>query len=167
MKLGNVVILAAFTLSVGTIATAADLPKEGSYKGVYTSSGQIRAVPIGKERVIVAFADEHGQSVSDGFLDHVTWLCWGTGNFIKGTGHIQGTCIGTDHDGDKIVDDFTSEDYSLDAKSFKLIDNYTGGTGKYEGISGSGPGIVDLTFKAPAEGMFTLRAEIQGTYKLK
>jgi hypothetical protein len=166
MKLGNVFVWTALALSFGTIASAADLPKEGTYKGVYTSSGQVRAIPVGKDRLLLTFFEEHGQSVSDGFLDHVTWLCWGGGNFIKGTGKIKGTCLGTDQSGDQIVDDFTSEEYSLESKSFKLTDNYTSGTGKYEGISGSGPGIVDTTFKPPADNMFAVRVEMQGTYKL-
>ena len=168
----KVVILAlnsAMLLGLGTISLpsyAADLPREGTYKGSYASSGQLKIIPVGKDRVLTAFSEEHGTSVTDGFLDHVTWLCGGMGNFVKGTGHLQASCVGTDQSGDQLVFDFTSEEYPLDAKSFKVSGNFTSGTGKYTGISGTGTNIVDLTFKPPADGMFIIRGEMQGNYKL-
>ena len=59
-------ILSAFTLSTamafGVAAMAADLPKEGTYNGAYSSVGTFKATAVGKERVLIAF-DEYGLSV--------------------------------------------------------------------------------------------------------
>lgn len=67
-------LLSAFTLSAGlafgSAANAGDLPKEGSYNPIYTSSAAFKAIPVGKERVLIYFSDEHGQTQADGFLDH-------------------------------------------------------------------------------------------------
>ncbi len=47
--------LSAFTLTTamafGAAAMAADLPKEGTYKGTYAAVGTFKANPIGKEWV--------------------------------------------------------------------------------------------------------------------
>jgi hypothetical protein len=73
-------MLPAFVLSAAVLsvsgATAADLPKEGSYSDTYASFGTAKATPVGKERVLVAF-DENGLKVGTGIMDHTTWHCFG------------------------------------------------------------------------------------------
>jgi hypothetical protein len=73
-------ILSAFTLTTamafGAAAMAADLPKEGTYKGTYAAVGTVKANPIGKDRLLTVF-DETGLQVTDGFSDRTTWHCWG------------------------------------------------------------------------------------------
>jgi len=162
-------LLSAFTLSTGVAfgaaTMAADLPKEGTYKATYTSAGPFILIPVGKERAFVVWSDEIGQTVSDGFLDHLTWRCWGMGDHTNGLGHEHGTCVATDPSGDQVVDDWNNEDYTFGQKIIKSTDRFTSGTGKYAGITGGGTSTADMGFRAP-EGTFVMRGEMQGTYKL-
>ncbi len=161
---------AAFMLSAGLFfgiaASAADLPKDGTYNAIYTSSGNVKAIPAGKDRVLLIISDEHGQTQASGFLDRMVWLCWGTGDFIDGMGQENGHCIATDPSGDQIVDDWGSERHKIDDTKIRLIDKFTTGTGKYKGISGGGEGEIDTAFHTP-EGTFAVRAPMHGTYKLQ
>src|ERR1700733_12577862 len=161
--------LSAFTLSTcmafGAVAVAGDLPKEGTYKATYSSSSPIKLIQVGKERVFLVFSDEIGQTVSDGFLDHATWRCWGMGDHTNGLGQDHGSCVATDPSGDQVVDDWKTEDYTLGQKMVKLTDKFTTGTGKYAGITGGGTATVDTGFRPP-EGTFVICAEMQGIYKL-
>jgi hypothetical protein len=44
---------------------AADLPKEGTFSGTYSAVGTTKAIPIGKERILLTF-DENGLSEGEG-----------------------------------------------------------------------------------------------------
>jgi hypothetical protein len=94
-------------------------------------------------------AREAEPALSDRFLDHAVWQCWGTGDFTKGVGHEHDQCIATDPAGDQVIDDWVTEDHELGSKSVKVIDNFTGGTGKYAGVSGGGTAVLDQGFRAP------------------
>ena len=164
-------MLSACTLSTamlfGTAAMATDLPKEGTYKGSYTSFGTIKFIAVGKERVLTVW-DENGLSLTDGFLDHVTWHCWGTGDFTKGVGQEQGYCVGTDPAGDQIADNVHTEKHAIDSKTFVAPDMWTGGTGKFAGVSGGGPVPCHPgDFKPATEGTYFLNCDFQGSYKLQ
>jgi hypothetical protein len=116
-------LLSAFTLgtvlSFGTAANAGDLPQQGTYNATYTSSGMVKAIPVGKERVLLIISDEHGETQADGFLDHMVWLCWGLGDFTNGLGKDHGSCVATDPSGDQIVDDWSTEEYKLGQTTIK------------------------------------------------
>jgi hypothetical protein len=73
MKLYNLSIaigalLAA--LAMGNIVLAADLPKEGTFAGSYTSFGSYKISKVG-DRSFTIF-DETGGQVTNGFADHLT-----------------------------------------------------------------------------------------------
>ncbi|MFL5251728.1 MAG: hypothetical protein ACJ8AI_02325, partial [Rhodopila sp.] len=103
-------------MSFGVAAVAADLPKEGSYKGFYSAVGTIKTSSVEKNRSFESF-DETGFQVTGGFLDHTTWHCWGIGDFENEKGGEHGQCIGTDPDGDKIIESFVSEKHAPDQKN--------------------------------------------------
>ena len=54
-----------FALLVGP-ARAADLPKEGKYKGTASGYGTYKSIPVGKERVLT-ISDENNLTLTDGF----------------------------------------------------------------------------------------------------
>jgi hypothetical protein len=151
----------------GTAGLAADpqqpLPKEGTWKGQYTSYGASKAVEVGKERVLVTF-DEHGTSLGEGILNEVTWHCWGLDDYTNGVGQGRGYCVGTEPGGDQVAIDFSTEKHPMDkpAKgSFKL----TTGTGKLAGISGTMTFAFDMV--RPAEGgTYFAHNTNEGNYKL-
>jgi hypothetical protein len=164
-------ILSAFTLSAamafGAAAMAGDLPKEGTSSGTYSSFGTAKATAIGKERLLVAF-DENGLTLTNGFVDHMTWHCWGTGDFTNGMGQGQGYCVGTDPTGDQLVGNFgPDEKHTPDQKSWNGSATYTTGTGKYAGISGGWTYVIHVNeFRPATEGTFLNYVTFQAHYKL-
>jgi hypothetical protein len=162
--------LSAFTLSTamvfGAVALAADLPNEGTFIGTFSSFGTYKATPIGTERLLVAF-DENGLSLSNGLLDHMTWHCWGTTDYMSGMGQSQGYCVGTDPDGDKLAVSFGPDEmHAPNQKSWSSPMTSTTGTGKFAGISGGGTYVNHANeFRPAVEGTFLNYATIQGSYK--
>jgi hypothetical protein len=151
--------LSAFTLSAamsfGAAAMAGDLPREGTYNANYTAFGTATPTAIGKERVLVTF-DENGLWLSKGFAENVTWHCFGLVDILKGMEQFHGYCVGTDPNGDQLVNDIASDGkFPAGAKSYSGKVALATGTGKYAGISGSGT----FTCHGPE-----FRTAVQGTY---
>ena len=92
----------ATAMAFGISAMAADLPKEGKYKGTASGYGTFKSIPVGKERVLTTW-DENNLTLTDGFSDHMAWHCFGTGDIIQGVEQDQGYCVGTDTAGDQVV----------------------------------------------------------------
>ena len=152
-----------FALLVGP-ARAADLPKEGKYKGTTSGYGTLKSIPVGKERVLTNW-DENDLTLTDGFSDHMAWRCFGIGDIIQGVEQDQGYCVGTDTAGDQVIQTVTTK-HPSDAPSYDVSLITTYGTGKYTGISGTEHDKCHSgEFKAP-EGAYLQHCEIEGTYKL-
>ena len=127
----------------------------------------MKSTPIGKERLLFVF-DENGLSLSDGFLDHMTWHCWGLADFANGVGAPHGTCVLTDPAGDQISGDFVHEKWhALDEKNVPASFKFTAGTGRFAGISGEFTYVAHVNeFRTAAEGTYAVYATFQGSYKL-
>jgi hypothetical protein len=162
------VVSAAMSLLpfLGTNAEA-QLSREGAFKGAYYTFGTVKVTPIGKERLLLVF-DENGLSLSDGFLDHMTWHCWGSADFASGVGAPSGTCVGTDPAGDQMSGDFIHEKWpSLEVKSVRASFKFTAGTGKFAGVSGGFTYEAHVNqFRTAVEGTYAAYATLQGSYKL-
>ena len=161
-------MLSAFALStaivLGMPARAADLPKEGKYKGTVSGYGTYKSIPVGKERVLTVW-DENGLVLTDGFSDHMTYHCFGTADIIQGVEQDQGYCVATDTAGDQFVQTVTSK-HPSDAPSYDVSVVTSYGTAKYTGISGTEHDRCHSNeFKAP-EGAYAQHCEIEGSYKL-
>jgi hypothetical protein len=112
-------ILPAFTLGTamafGVAALAADLPKEGTFRGTYSGVGTAKATSIGKERLLMTW-NETGLQLSNGLFDHTTLQCSGLADFTNGLGQGHGNCVSTDPVGDQIVFSVGPEEkHALDA----------------------------------------------------
>jgi hypothetical protein len=150
----------------GIAATAADMPKEGTVSYTYFGFGTFKANPIGKQRLLNTF-DENGLTLSDGFGDHVTWHCWGTGDYTSGLGQDHGYCVGTDTAGDQLAVIISDEKHTLDAKSWSGTDTLSGGTGKFAGVSGGGPSVCHGgEFKPIIDGTYLDYCTGKWSYKL-
>ncbi|MBV8615010.1 MAG: hypothetical protein JOY66_14775 [Acetobacteraceae bacterium] len=162
-------ILPTFTLGaavfLSTAATAADLPKEGTFSGQYSAVGTVKANPLGKERVLLIY-DNNGLSVGEGIFNHFTWHCWGLGDYANGQGQDHGYCVATDPTGDQVAVDWKDESHPGDQKivgSFTL----TSGTGKYAGITGPATFTIEgADFRSPVEGTSFIHNTYKGSYKL-
>jgi hypothetical protein len=154
-------------LILGISSPSSAQMKEGTYSGTYSGFGTAKATPIGKDRLLVA-VDETGFTLTNGFLDHVTWHCWGTADYSNGMGQIQGGyCVGTDPAGDQLAITISDEKHAPDQKSWNGSVNLTAGTGKYTGISGSGAYVIhgNAEFRQP-QGSYVDYSTIQGNYKI-
>jgi len=148
-------------------AMAADLPKEGSYKGNYYAVGSIKTITTGKDRLIVAF-DETGLQTTDGFQDHMTSHCLGTDDYTNGIGQITTNCISTDMSGDKLIVKGVSEKHTPDQKEFVLDIRCDGGTGKYAGATCSEKDTAHVNqFPSPSDDSYVVWVNFEGKYKLQ
>ncbi len=152
-------------MALGVAAMAADLPKEGTFSGTYSAASTEKGYPVGKERFLVTY-DENGLSVGKGFLDHMTWHCFGLADVAGGMIQSQGRCIATDPAGDQIALESEAK-FAMGAKSLSGTTSFTTGTGKYAGISGGTNFVMHgPEFRTASEGTNVQYGEIQGTYKL-
>jgi hypothetical protein len=154
-------------MAFGIAAIAAELPKEGPYNGTYSAYGTFKATPIGKERLLTVW-DENGLSLTNGFQDHMTWHCWGLGDFTNGTGQGHGYCVGTDPAGDQLVGAIADEKHRMDQKNVSGTFTFTSGTGKYAGVTGVGTLVEHGNdFGATAQGTYVNYLTFEGSYKLR
>jgi hypothetical protein len=158
-----VALVAPLVLGVAPHASAQ--MKQGAYKGTYASYGTYTAVPIGQVRLQVSW-DETAQQLTDGFADHTTWHCWGTGDYTNGMGQDLGHCVGTDPAGDQLVNSTIDETHALDAKTFSGTNTWTGRTGKFAGASGGGTFLCHSGEKTAAEGTYVNYCTFEGSYML-
>jgi hypothetical protein len=164
-------MLSTFALSaaivLGIPASAADLPKEGAYKGTYFAHGTYKTNQLTKDRLVMTF-DETGLQVTDGFFDHATVHCWGMTEYIKGMGEDQTYCLATDPSGDKSLWKFSSEKHAPDQKRFKGKTTCLEGTGKYVGLMcDENDLIMGNEFAEAPEGTYVQYVTFEGTYKLQ
>jgi len=139
---------------------------EGTLSGTLTAFGTVNATATGKARLVLAF-DENGLSVTNGPLDHMTWHCSGLADFINGLGQARGFCAGNDPVGDQVVFNWESEEHTPDQKVVRGTFAWTGGTGKYAGIRGTGT-YVDYAgeFRPLAEGAIVSYLTFEGGYSI-
>ena len=128
------VALAAACLS--SSALAADLPKSGTYTAHFgwTFSGQVQE--LGANRVVyvgvlpgVIFND-----AGKGFLHKARVDCTLFNDVNQGRANANGSCVVTDADGDKV---FLEWKCAGAMPACPGDERFVGGTGKYNGISGS------------------------------
>jgi hypothetical protein len=157
-------------LAFATTAIAADqssLPKEGTFNGTYTAYGTSKATMVGKERLLAVF-DENAVTLGSGLINHMTWHCWGMGDFTNGAGQVHGYCLGTDPVGGQIVVNFgPDEKHKTDQDSWNGSATFTTGTGNYAGISGGWTYTIHVNvLKSLTPGTYFDYATLQGSYKL-
>ena len=157
------VLLMSFAM--GTLVMAADLPKEGTLSGTYTSFGSYKVLKVG-DRSFTIF-DETGGQVTNGFADHLTVHCWGTGEEINGVTANHGYCVGIDPAGDQLALTFSGEKYTVKDLISKGTTTYVSGTGKFAGVSGTASYTNHAReFKALTEGTYVDYVTFEGNYKL-
>ena len=117
-------------------ASAADLPKSGTYsahygwvfKGDVQELGANRTVSVGMVSGVI-FND-----AGKGFLHKVRADCALMNDVNQGRANASGTCLMTDPDGDKV---FLEWKCTGAMPACPGEERFVGGTGKYKGISGT------------------------------
>jgi hypothetical protein len=111
----------------------ARLPREGTtaYVTYYTSHVLAKqALSANDKSSVLEILGITRNTEGKPYFDNMSVRCIAYGHTVGGKFGGQGDCVETDLDGDKV---FTTFDYT------SAVHNITGGTGKYEGISGSVP----------------------------
>jgi hypothetical protein len=145
-------------------ATAADLSKEGAFKGTYTAVGNYKSTKVG-DRALNVF-DEIGVQTTNGFGDHMTFHCWGTAEIANGESSNQGYCVGTDPSGDLIEAKFGLDKHPA-GKAAKGSASYLAGTGKFAGITGTiALAVHAAEFRPITDGTYVANVDLDGHYKL-
>jgi hypothetical protein len=85
-------------------ASAADLPKEGTFTNTLYGYGTFKGSSVGKTRYVNSF-EMDGVSVGEGLLNHMTAHCIGLGERLNQMRRSSGRCTLTDIDGDQIAVD--------------------------------------------------------------
>ncbi len=138
-------MVVALVLGLGGTAQA-QLAKQGTYSGNYgwSFSSTVHQLEEGHIFSQDVYKGTFFNNEGKGFLHESSWVCPGTTELVQGKGEASGHCIVTDQDDDKayIVWKGTIDP----ATGFKGDYQWTGGTGKYTGITGNN------TFRAMAIG---------------
>lgn len=131
-------IAALCTAGIVTCAQAQSLPKSGSinfHTGWRNTSEAIEVAANhwqGQGRIVgVTFNDKGSGPLHLGPAN-----CSSTFHVTEGNGSVKGYCTFSDADGDRVFTDFTG---TIGAAGSEGTNTISGGTGKYAGISGSGP----------------------------
>ena len=126
------VVAACFTVS----ALAADLPRSGTYSAHYawTFSGQIQELGADRSVYVGVLPGVVFNDAGEGFLHKVRMDCTIHNDVDQGRANANGTCAATDADGDEAFLEWKCAG-AMPACPGDF--QWTGGTGKYKGISGS------------------------------
>jgi hypothetical protein len=164
----HLLILAA-TLAFGLNASAADLPKEGSFSFVYAGAGTYKPVMVGKDRLVFS-TDDSGVTAGNtgqGLFDRMTAHELGLADWTNLQGTVLGYSVWTDPAGEQIVSSWNSAGF-VAGKQNNVPIKIQGGTGKYFGISGSGmcDNRGNEFFHPTGEETFPIHVTCQGSYKI-
>ena len=157
-------------LAVGGAAGAAELPKSGKLDFRFFSHNVQTIAELDTSDGMKSYVNEayefHVGKDKSSPVDNTVGRCLGYGSYHpeKGAVHEVGTCTFQDADGDKIFETYevTIKDSTDHASALAKI---SGGTGKYEGITGSLTSTVEvLPALGPGHTMWT--GDATGEYKI-
>ena len=157
----------------GVTATAAELPKEGTFATTTYFHDSYDAVETAPKSYMWTY-DDYGIVTNDsgsGFMHHMVIHCKGTGANTNNAGgkHNVDHCVLVDSDGDRIVTATENTD-SRSGEPSKGEATFLSGTGKYAGISGKFEYTIDflprLTKDLSSQGNLLFISREKGSYKI-
>ncbi len=127
-----------FSLSLFMLASFSSVfafEKEGKFTSKFGWYSKGQMVEVGPEHVFFVgeFGGTNFNDKGNGFMDKSSVVCPGAMDINKGMHDGHGYCIVTDNDGDKAFAVWKCTGAELCKGDFQ----WTGGTGKYKGISGN------------------------------
>jgi len=144
---------------------AAPIPKEGKGSFVAVASGTAKALPLGKDRVQIAY-EVAGVITSDngeGPLNNASFRCLGGMHVANGEyNDDSAACVYTRPDGDQVF--AVNKGTGKRGAAAKVTITYVGGTGKLAGIQG-GAEATRTQVRPAGEGM--AQSITRGTFHYK
>jgi len=163
--------MALFFLSILLVLVAfgfarAQIPKEGTGSFVAAFSGTYKTVPMGQERVQMAY-EVIGPIItgtSEPILQNASVRCVGSLHAIKGAYEDDsGFCVYTRPDGNQVFKTYKPTGHLGASSKGRFI--IVGGTGKLTGIQGDGE-FIRIGVRPAAEGTFQSYNRVKYNYKL-
>lgn len=129
MRSSSMILLAL--LLAGGVAAAGSIPQEGQVDSSVCFGGPMHVIAPSATEQFGSYVVKGATSAADVAFDSLVVECTGTFERRAGTTQSKGHCIFRDADGDAIygTDAITPEGY---------VWTYVSGTGKFQGITGSG-----------------------------
>lgn len=151
-----------------SVALAADLPKEGSFKLTFFGTevlGKRTTLPTadGKTASIDESSYTYFNDAGGGFLHEATGRCLVSGTSDDKGFHRTGPCTYADPDGDLI---FSTFDIQGGGGRIGGTKEYIGGTGKYAGLTGHATFTVAPLKTVDKDSPRSYEGHVQGTYRL-
>lgn len=159
--LGSLLVIALATVSLAQ----SPLPKEGSGAMTVAYTGTLKTLALGTDHVRIAY-EVFGVATNDagqGFFHNTSGRCIGGLDVVKGEfDNEAGACLWVDRDGDQVFLRYAGAGRA--GVPAKLKFTYTGGTGKYAGLTGGGE-TTRTPLRPTMEG--TTYSHTKGTYTYK
>lgn len=135
--LGTLALVLALVATLGVTAQT-PVPKQGKFRGMWgvRATGTSHEIEKGHVFFVGTFSGVFFNDVANGFLDKSSVECPGVNDIVNGLSIANhGYCIVTDKDGDKAFLVWKGKDSSPNVGGGEQ--RWTGGTGKYAGLSGN------------------------------
>ena len=147
-------ILPLFLLATVGAVFSEEMAKEGTMTGKLITTGTSKALPMGQERLQMNY-EGSGVIMNDngeGFAHNSAVYFIGSLHAVNGVFEETGFMVSTPPDGDKVFTTYKAS--GTFGKPVKGTITFTGGTGKYEGIQGSGE-FTRYALQNAKEGVWT------------
>lgn len=162
---------ASFVCSCAPAAFSDDMARTGEYTVIYTgiNTSPIKPMPIGVNRALVP---SHAtmtavNTAGGGFLHNLAGRCVGMATLDNDAKTVEshGHCVYADAAGDQI---FEKYDYPVQAQGVNLkgTAEWTGGTGKFAGISGDVQ-LTNTRLSAMTDGITQVSGTKTGRYSFE
>ena len=140
----------------------AEMAKEGTASGTMIFSGTFKALPMGKERLQMAF-EVMGAYVGEGPLNHSSFRCVGALHAVNGEFLDEnGSCLFTTPKGDQAFSTYKAAGQV--GRSARGTFKWVGGTGKLTGMEGTGE-FARFNVRPAAEGTIQGYAQTKTNWK--
>lgn len=158
-------IIVVLMFAVAGNVLGEEMAKKGSVSGKMYASGTSKMLAMGQERVQMNY-ECSGITIDDsgkGLIHNAAFYAVGSSHAIKGNFEDSGFTVFTPPDGDKIYGTYKCS--GTFGKPVEGTWTYVGGTGKYEGIEGSGE-FTRYPLQNAAEAVWTSLTVTKGNYKV-
>ena len=165
------ITLIVSTMLAAPAARAADLPPESAFNAtfyIFENSKEAFDVKAADNKAAWVFAEAavYLNDAGAGFFHDVTGRCIGMGSGDDNATHNPGHCTYIDADGDLIYSTFDVNRSGKDQPNHGTK-MYTGGTGKYLGLTGTAQYTITSLKTLDKDVPVTLKGQVQGRYKIQ
>jgi hypothetical protein len=159
-----ILVLVAVAVLVAIVPISnAETAKEGTASGTMIFSGTFYALPMGQERLQMAY-EVMGAYIGEGPLNHSSLRCVGGLHAVKGEFLDEtGSCLFTTPDGDQAFSTYKAAGQV--GRSARGTFKWIGGTGKLTGMEGVGK-FSRFNVRPAAEGTIQGYIQTKGSWKL-